>query len=138
MLAGEEVLPEGEAGQEHVGHELGVDLPVLAVLLSAAHFVSGLSVDNHAGEEGHVEVRQRRGEAARQTPGGSHDDVAGVLQLAAEGVPAAHQQVALRSADVGNGLGEDGPGHLREDIRTAHADLAGGLLAVRRVKHVVA
>jgi hypothetical protein len=138
VLAGEQPHVEGHGGQEHVGDELGVLLPVLAVLLQAAHLVAGLAVHDHAGEEGDVEVGQEGAEPAGQAPGGGHDDVAGVLHLAREGVPAADEQVALGGLDVGDGLLQDGPGNLRKAHRAAHADFAGGLLAVGRVEHVVA
>jgi len=138
VLAAEHPGVEGQRGEEHVGHELGVDLPVLAVLLRAARLITDLAMVNHAREEGRVEERQRRGEAAGKAPGGRHDDVPGVLQLAGECVPAAHEQVALGSLDVLHGLGEDGPGDLGKGPGATHAHLAHGLLRVGGVEDVVA
>lgn len=137
VLASEDPGEEGTARQEHVGHKLGVGLPVLAVLLQTAHLVARLSVDDHGGEEGRVEERQGRGETASQAPGGGHNNVTSVLHLASEGIPAADQQVSLGCLDERNGLVEDAPGHLREGPGAAHAHLAGGLLAVGRVENVV-
>ena len=53
-----------------------------------------LPMNDHAGEEERVEVRQRAPKAASQPPAQSHHDVSRVLHLAGVAVPPVHQQVS--------------------------------------------
>ena len=137
MLASQHPGEECSAGEEDVGHELGVLLPVDPVLLRAAHLVAGLAVDNHGGEEGRVEERQRRRKPTSQAPGGRHNNISRVLHLTSKSIPASDQQVTLRGFDVRDGLLEDAPGYLWEGIGTTIAHLAGRFLTVCRVKNIV-
>ena len=53
-----------------------------------------LPMNDHAGEEERIEVRQRAPEAASQPPAQSHHDVSRVLHFAGVAVPPVHQQVS--------------------------------------------
>mmetsp|Transcript_30484 Transcript_30484/g.51494 ORF Transcript_30484/g.51494 Transcript_30484/m.51494 type:complete len:211 (-) Transcript_30484:1099-1731(-) len=122
--------------QKHIWYQVGILLPIRSIFLGTTDFVAALSVENHAREEGDVEVGQGGMEAAGEPPAKRHQDVPCVLHLAREGVPAVHQQVAPGGADERDGLLQHAPRHLRKRI-AHHPDLHVRLLRVGRVEHVV-
>ena len=138
MLSSEQVVPKSPAGHKHVRHELRVSGPVLAVFLPAPVLVARLSVVDHAQKEHEVKVGHRGVESAHQAPGRGHQDIPGVLQLATEGVPAAHQQVAFGCLEERDRLLENRPGDLGKGPGATGLHFAGGFLAVGGVKYPVA
>ncbi len=75
------------AGEIHIRHAAFVFDPVITVLLRAPVFIAQGAVDDHDGEEGGVEVRHWRIEAASETPARGHDPVGEVVRLAGKAVP---------------------------------------------------
>ncbi len=104
---------------EAVGNLLAVHLPVLAVLLGATGLVAGHAVEEEERtEEEHVEPRDEVAEAARGSPGGSHDDVHGVVDLARILVPAVDEEGGTGSGGDVLGVLQSAPRQLREGPRT--------------------
>ena len=75
------------AREIHIRHATLVFGPVVAVLLRAPVLVPQGAVDDHDGEEGGVEVRHWRVEAAGEPPACCHDPVGEIVWLAGEAVP---------------------------------------------------
>ena len=75
------------AREIHIRHAALVFGPVIAVLLRAPVLVPQGAVDDHDGEEGGVEVRHWRVEAAGKPPACGHDPVGEIVRLAGEAVP---------------------------------------------------
>ena len=79
-------------GDNAVLNFLAIDIPGLAVLVSALFFVSEVAVNEKDCEIGGIEVWQRRGEPGGEGPGDRHEPVTEIVDVASHAPPAIGQK----------------------------------------------